>query len=584
MSYRAIASRSLPVVGVLVLLTGGVARGQGVTATATPGNINLNYVQGAALPSAQTVTVKSSAAGATYTTAIAPASPWLTASPDAGTLPAKVILHVNPTSLAVGTYTAAVTFTPVVAGAPGTAGTTNLKLVVTAPLPTLAMNPSSLTFNPNPPARTSQTVQVTTTGGPVSFSASAGTASWLSVSPTSGVVVPGGPVTLTVTADPATVGAQVAAYTGKITLTETGAASKTQTIAVSFTVNYQTPTVTSIWPPNGKAGGPATTITLRGTNFGAATVAKIQGPPVVPLSTTYYSPTAISAVIPAAQLATGTPLVIYVSNPAPGGDSVTTVTFGFGPTVDTAVNAASYAPGGSPGGLITLFGENIGPTTTASLTMTGNYVDSTLGGISVTVGGIAAPMVYVSQNQISVQVPYAVALGVGKAIVVTNGGVTANGTIDITATSPGIFTVDASGAGQAAALNTIKATGAVSINSASNAIHVGDVISLYLTGQGAYTPASIPTPVDGYVIPAGTLPAAMPVLAAPVTVTIGGVAAPADASFYAGPFDGGMLGVLQVNATVPAHTTGTAVPVVVTIGASSTPSPPSPTATISTKP
>jgi len=237
MGYRAIAKRSLPGLCALALLGAGLVRGQSVTVTAAPGSINLYYLQGAALPATQNVTVKASGP-ATFTTAINPTgttttSLWLTASPDSGALPAKVALHVNPTGLAVGTYTATVTFTPAVAAPPGTAGTTNVKIVVTAPLPTLTLSPPLLAFT-NPPAPASQTVQLSTNGGPVSFSASAGTASWLTVAPASGIVLPGGPVTLTVTANPGLLSPQTTAYTAKITLTETGAATKTQTIPVSF--------------------------------------------------------------------------------------------------------------------------------------------------------------------------------------------------------------------------------------------------------------------------------------------------------------------------------------------------------------
>jgi hypothetical protein len=100
MSYRAIAKRSLPGLCALVLLGGGLLQGQSVTVTAAPGNINLYYLQGAALPATQNVTVKANGP-ATYTTAINPTGTtatalWLTASPDSGVLPAKVALHVNP--------------------------------------------------------------------------------------------------------------------------------------------------------------------------------------------------------------------------------------------------------------------------------------------------------------------------------------------------------------------------------------------------------------------------------------------------------------------------------------------------------
>jgi uncharacterized protein (TIGR03437 family) len=563
MSHRAIVRSFFRLSG-LVLLAGSAAFGQSVTVTTAPGNVNINYLQGAALPAVQTVTVSASAA-ATYTTTITPTGStltalWLAASPDSGPLPAKVALHVNPTGLDVGKYTAQVAFTPAAAVPPGTAGLTNVTLVVTAPPPSLTITPASLTFTA-PPSPAAQTVKLATTGGPITFSADNGKVTWLTVAPASGVVLPGGPVTLSVTANPAAVSPSLTANTAKITLTEVGSASKTQTITVTLTDNYQQPTVTGIWPPTGKVNAPATTVKLRGTNFGAGSIAKIQGPPVVALSTAYISPTVINAVIPAAQMTAGTTLTIMVSNPAPGGDSVTTVNFVFTPTVDWAVNSASYASGGAPGTLIMLFGDNIGPTTAASLTSTGNYVDTTLGGVSVTIDGQPAAMVYVSQHQISAQIPYEAAVGTGKTIVVTNGAnPAANGAIDITATSPGIFTI--TGSGQAAALNTSATTGAITVNSATTPAHIGDTISLYMTGEGTYS--STPTPVDGYIIPSGTLRPAMPQLvAAPVTVTIGGV--PATVT-YAGPFDDGMLGVLEVDATVPTHTTGKAVPVVASIG------------------
>ncbi len=567
MNYRVSARTMVPALAALLLL--GEARAQSVTVTAAPNSINIYYVEGATtLPSAQNVTVTSSAAGATYTATIAPTGStttalWLTATPDSGTLPARVTMRVNPTGLDAGTYTASVTFAPAAAVPPGTAGVTNIKLVVTEPPPTLTASPNSLTFV-NPPAPAAQTVQLTTSAGPISFVASAGASSWLSVSPASGVVLPAGPVTLTVSVNAAEIGAQVAPYSGRITLTETGSSTKTQMIPVTFTNSYQVPTLTGLWPPTGKEGAPATTITIYGTNFGQASVANIQGPPVVPLATTFISSTVLYAVIPAAQMSAGNTLTIDVSNPAPGGISVTTQNFTFTPTVDEAVNSASYLPGGAPGELVTLFGENIGPSTPSAMTVAGGYVTPTLGGVSVLVDGNPAPMVYVSQHQINIQIPYEATIGQNKTIVVSNGSnPSANGTITIAATSPGIFTVDGV---QAAAINTSASDGSTSINSSTAAAKVGDMVSLYVTGEGTYT--STITPLDGYVIPDGTATAAMPVLNAAVTATIGGVNAPVT---YAGPFDGGMLGVCQVNLTVPPHTTSTkGVPVVITIGGNAT--------------
>lgn len=571
MNYRAITRRSVPALSALLFLAAGVMRGQSVTVSSSPNTVNQSYIEGAKLPAAQTLAVNSSASGATYTATITPTgstttAEWLTLSSTSGSLPANVVLYSNPTGLDAGTYTASIAFAPAASVPPGTAGVTNVKLVVTEPLPTLTVSPSSLTFSAASPPVAPQTVTLTTSAGPVAFSASAGTSAWLTVSPTSGVVLPAAPVTLTVSINASVLGANLVPYTGRITLTEIGAASKTQTMTVSFTLTYQQPTLTALWPPTGKAGAAATTVTVFGTGFGSASVVNIAGPPTVALTTVYESPTALSAVIPASQLASGNSLALEVINPAPGGTSSNSETFTFTPTLDEAVSSASFLPGGAPGGLISLFGANIGPTTAASFTDSANYVSTTLGGVSVMIDNVAAPIVYVSQHQINVQIPYGVALGNNMAIVVSNGSnPAANGSINISATSPGIFeSPDSTGVMWACALNTRKTTGVVSVNSSSNAAHIGDTITLYLTGQGIYT--NVPTPVDGYVIPPGTLPTepAMPILKAAVTATIAGVSAPVT---YSGPFAGGMLGVLEVELTIPTHTTSTkGVPVLVTVG------------------
>ncbi len=556
----------------LFCLAGTVAQGQVVPA---PTNVNFAYVQGAVLPAAQKVAVKTGSGTPSYTTTIVPtgvtaSALWLTATPDTGVLPANVNFRVNPTGLETGSYTAAVGFTAVGVVAPGT---TNVTLLVTAPPPTLAASVPSLSFTTILGVSTlpaAQTLQLSTSGSPISYTASAGTATWLTVAPSNGLVLPGAPVTVTVTADPSTLApaALTSPYKAKITITATGAANKTQIIPVTFTVIYQTPTLSSIWPPNALVGGPATTVTIRGTNFASATVAKIVATTNIALKTTYYSSTVISAIIPAPQLVAGTPLTIIATNPAPGGDSPSTVTLTFGQTVDAAVNAASYAAGASPGDLITLFGQNIGPPIPASLTETvPGIVDTTLGGFTVTVDGIAAPMIYASQNQIAVQVPYGVSIGLAKNIVVTNGSITANGTVDTALTSPGLFTVDSSGTGQAAALNQNT-----TLNSTGNAEKIGRVVTLYLTGEGDYSAA--PPSTNGFIMTTAALAALWPSQPAspfpmnpPPTVTIGGTPATIQ---YSGPFVGGLLGILQINVTIPAGATGPAIPVLVTIGGNTT--------------
>ena len=548
--------------GILTL----ACQAQTVTVTATPTTLTFTYQSGSTtLPAAQKVSVK--AGTQAYTTAVQPGTAlWLTVSPDSGKMPASLSVRVNPTSLAVGTYNASVevTITGVV-----TPLDIPVTLNVTAPPSTLGIAPSTLAFTAPPTPVAAQSLTLSTNGSPISFTATSG-AAWMTVSPAVGVVLPGFPLNLTVTVDPTNLTPQTAAYVGKITIVASGAAVtvKSQNVTVNLTLNSAPPTITSIWPNTLPVNGGPQTVTIRGTNFYTASAAKVTGV-TAKLTTTILSPTALLAVIPATMLTAPGTLDVYVSNPAPGGDSATSaVTVASTPSVFGVVNAASYDNTAvSPGQLATIFGTNIGPATPASMTITGGYVDTTLSGVSVTVDGKAAPIVYASLNQVTIQIPYEAGIGAGKAVVVTNGGSSANSTVTIAATAPGIFTADGSGSGGAAALNYNAGTMVYSLNAANNPAKIGDTVLLYLTGEGDYnsTPLS-GTTNTGYIIPDTLSP--LPQVSPLPTVTIGG----ADATVsYAGPIVGSMLGLLQMNVVVPAgSTTGTAVPVVVTFGANST--------------
>src|SRR5207253_1038879 len=238
----------------------------------------------------------------------------------------------------------------------------------------------------------------------------------------------------------------------------------------------------------------------------------------------------------------------------PGGDSApTAVAIANAPAILGVVNAASYASTSvSPGDLITIFGTNIGPTTPASLTTTAGYVDTTLSGVSVKVDGKDAPLIYVSQSQVTLQVPYEVAIGAAKQVALTNGAnPVANSTVTIAATSPGIFTADGSGVGGAAALNYNAGTFQYSLNTCSNPVKIGDTVVLYLTGEGDYNLVALSgTTNTGYVIP-GTL-SPLPQVSPLPAITIGGAAATVS---YAGPIVGSIIGVLQMNVVVPAGST-----------------------------
>lgn len=539
-----------------------LAYGQTVTLTPSPTSLTFSYVTGSALPAAQTASVKASTGTPTFSVSVTGAnSLWLTATPDSGKMPANLSIRVNPTGLSVGTYTAAV-----VLSASGTANTASIpvNLTVTSPLPTLALSAASLTFSSPPLQPAPQVLHLGTSGGPISFTAAASGA-WLTVSPSAGVVLPGQQTVVTVSVDASAVVPQATPYAGKITIVASGvpAANKTQNVNVSLTANSSTPTVTSLWPPGVQVNSPATTVTIRGTNFYVATVVKIAGPGTA-LATTVLSSTALLAVIPAASLATAGSLGLIVSNPSPGGDSLSVpLLVASTPVVQAIVSAASnVGTAVSPGELVTLYGANIGPST-PSLMQDANadgFVDTSSAGVSVAIDGQPAPLIYAGQNQISVQVPYEATIGTAKTVAVTNGSIVAFGQVDIVAAAPGVFTLDGTGIGQAAALNYNSTSGLYSLNLAASPAKPGDTILLYITGEGDF--ANTISPRTGLLVPPTLSP--LPQITPLPVVTIGGALATLQ---YAGPLVGSILGLTQLNVTIPAgSTTGTAVPVVVSVG------------------
>ncbi len=534
------------------------------TVTALPLALTFNYQIGNPLAAAQTVAVKISAGTPTYTVSITGTNTlWLTVTPDTGKLPAVLSARANPTSLSVGQYLATIKVTVAGVVAPVNVPVT---LNVSAPLPTLTLSASALSFAAPPIPPATQTVHLATSGSPLSFTAAVAGAPWVQISPASGVLVPGAQLPFTITVDPTSLTPQATPYAAKITIAAPGAstASKTQTITVSLTVSSITPTLTTIWPASIPLNASATTITIRGTNFYGASLAKITGVGT-PLATKLLGNDALEAVIPATLLNTATTLNIIVSNPPPGGDSTAlTLAVGAASTIQSVVNAASLLPGSvSPGELITLFGADIGPTTPAILADANNdgYADVTLGTITATVDAVAAPLVYVSQNQITLQVPYEATIGAGKVLSVTRGaGPAVTTTVTIAANAPGIFSLDGSGAGPAAALNFNATNGLYTVNASSNAAKLGDTVVFYATGEGDY--ATGITPRTGLIFPTTITP--VPQVNPLPIVTIGGAAATVA---YAGPSVGSLLGLLQLNVVVPAgSTTGAAVPISINVG------------------
>lgn len=250
------------------------------------------------------------------------------------------------------------------------------------------------------------------------------------------------------------------------------------------------------------------------------------------------------------------------TTPAPGGgvsnDAIIQV-YGSAPQIDSVVNSASYKQGTlSPGEIVTIFGKNLGAATPAIFDANAPTIATSLpasgAATTVTINGIAAPLIYADTNQVSCIVPYSVSGVTAQVVATFNSATSQPFTVALGPVDPGIYTTSSTGQGPGAILNYNATSNDYTINSAANAAARGGVIVLYVTGGGATT-----STVDNQLIPAS--PAVTPV-AAP-TVTIGGQAGTVIGA--AAPV-GSVPGLLQLNVTVPSSApTGIAVPVVVTM-------------------
>jgi uncharacterized protein (TIGR03437 family) len=221
------------------------------------------------------------------------------------------------------------------------------------------------------------------------------------------------------------------------------------------------------------------------------------------------------------------------------------------------VNAASWASPSAPGGIVAIFGTNLAA---AQQSANDTPLPTQLGGTSVTIGGIDAPLFFVSPGQINAQVPASIPVSPSplsnsqltvdsaQVVVKTAAGSSAGIPVALTHGSPAFFSADQSGCGQAAALN-IRRDGSISINSPSNSAAPGDFVSLYGTGFGVASQQ----PPDGAPVSSAVS------LQAPPRVFLDG--APLPSLSYAG-LAPSLVGVDQINFQVPATArNGCSVPV-----------------------
>ena len=131
----------------------------------------------------------------------------------------------------------------------------------------------------------------------------------------------------------------------------------------------------------------------------------------------------------------------------------------------------------APGELISLYGLHLGPATPVPASFnSASFLPTSLAGVQVMIGGILAPLLYVSDTQINAVAPLELAPGSTGLRVVLNGVSLPDfrGMVDIAA--PTVFR---SAAGTVAAINQNG-----TLNSSTNPAKVGSYVSIWATGAG----------------------------------------------------------------------------------------------------
>jgi uncharacterized protein (TIGR03437 family) len=500
------------------------------------------------------------------------------------TTPQSLTVQISPGGLPVGTYTGSIVINAVNAqNLPSGQFTIPVTLTVTQNA-TVTVTPATLSFTQaqgaappaaeivglNPTGATTFQVTVTQiTGG-----------NWLQVSPASGNLTGGtiGQLTASVlqnSLSPGTYNATINVYfpttgtsstvpvTLKVTAAQTLTAAPTsltfgyqlgasapaaQTVNVTSTGGAVTLT-TAVTIANGPTGWLTVTPTTGSTGSGTLPLSITIAPAGFNTAGTYTGTIAITQSGAATPFATVSVTLNVTGVPVPQ------------PT--TIFNSASSSYGAiAPGELITIKGNNIGPSTAVSFSVnSNNTVSNTLGGVQVFFGGIAGTPIYVSATQVNVIVPYEIAGQAQTNITLVYQNQTSAGILEtVAAQAPGMFTFNSTGSGQAAALNqngTYNGPAAGLVingqNLSTTPASAGQVIALFMTGGGQTNPPSS----TGTVTPTSQLYSI-----ANVTASINGV--PATVAF-AGAAPGEVTGVMQVNLIVPQGVHGNNLSVTVTV-------------------
>jgi len=517
--------------------------------TATPNSVSVSYVVGTGAGTAVPVVFKATNSTSFFvdTTSV---PFWLTLDNVTGTADASgATINFNAlpsgaSTLASGSYNASVHVK-----ASGFADLVlPVTLVVSDPTSTMSVTDSAGALTDNTTTTATKTIHwtpgtaiptetltVASSNEPISFTvAPAVTAptspSWISTSVTSGIAYNfGAAVTVNFLSDTlnnAVSGLTSGAVTLSGTVTVTPAGGTAQVITINIVIDEPPAVVTSIFPSQTPVLASGTlTVVVSGNYFGTTggysakkTAVKVtyggHGPTDLTTITggavAVSNPSTLVLTIPAkdasnnAILSAAQAVTLTIQNGNLGTAQTQTLTVTNNPIIYTVTDAASLVeaatgsnPNVAPYELITIFGDNFGPTAgtpvLGSVDTYSKYPNSlTANSHAVTVtfndgsGNLIqdARLLFATNNQINAMVPAAVA-GVGQVQILVNynGNSSTAFIANVVPANPGLFTIGASGQGQGAILLSNYTVNSNSSNSTKAA--KGGTVLLYLSGMGA---------------------------------------------------------------------------------------------------
>ncbi len=204
--------------------------------------------------------------------------------------------------------------------------------------------------------------------------------------------------------------------------------------------------------------------------------------------------------------------------------------------------------GGAIEGLITaaeaisIFGPHIGPTVLARATTdSSGQLPISLAGVTVSIGGVEAPLLYVSDSRIDAIVPYA--SGNTAPVRIVNGAASSPVFAAVQGASPEIFS---NPDGSAAALNEDG-----TLNTRDNPAALGSIVSIWATGIGSgIQVAEVAASANDFCMVACTIG-----IYQQGNFSLGPVTSFANV-VYAGDAPGEPAGIAQINFEIPPNTIG----------------------------